>query len=67
MLCSLPVSEPCVTPEDRAPWGTARQHQAAAWGSHRETVPWSECPPGWTGCRSLIRSPALERNLALAH
>lgn len=67
VLCPLPVSQSCVTPEDRAPWGTARQHQAVARGSRGEPAPGSECPPGWTGCRSLIRSPALECNLALAH
>lgn len=32
VLCPLPVSWSCVTPKDRAPWATARKHQAVAPG-----------------------------------
>lgn len=46
VLCPLPVSRSCVTPEYRGPWGTARQHQAVARGSHGEPAPGSECPLG---------------------
>lgn len=67
VLCPLPVSWSCVTPEDCASWGTARQHQAVLWGSRGEPAPGSACPLGWTRCCSLIKSPVLECNLALAH
>lgn len=67
VFCPMPVSQSSVTSEDCAPWGTVRQSQAVTQGRCGESAPGDECPLGWNRDYSLIRSPALEHNLALAH